>query len=727
MKFFRYWQKDKRRNEILSLIVIAFSLLVVLSLIPLTKEGNIIGSFGKLVENFLKDIFGIFGAYLVPLVMVIWVYERFEHEEKEKMYWQGIGVVLLLTATCTLISLLKNDMYAHGAMWGGYIGTFFSIFLRNVFGFIGAGIILTTLILISILLTTEFSLMEFVNIVKGKIEDFMEKKEKPRKPLIKESSVKEVKKSLFKAKELPQIKVTEKPVKPLIHFTLPKRDKIEKEKEDEGSVSETPKAKSPKIQGAFKLPSLSMLAEKPFDKTVLNEKELEASAALLQQTLTNFGIEAQVIEIHPGPVITRYDLQPSSGVKVNKIVSLENDIALALKAQTVRILAPIPGKGAVGIEVPNPKSQVVSLKEILQSKEFQEKESKILIALGKTVSGQTMVANLQEMPHMLIAGATGSGKSVCINALIASILYKATPADVRFLMVDPKMIELPIYNGIPHLIAPVITNPKQAAGALRGMVNEMERRYKVLASTRARNIDSYNKLSPAEKLPYIVVVIDELADLMMLASVEVEDAIMRLAQMARAVGIHLVLATQRPSVDVITGVIKANFPARIAFQVLSKTDSRIILDTGGAEDLIGRGDMLFLPPGAPKPVRLQGAYVTEEEIGKLVDFLSQQGQPEYKPEILESTQNAENGSPAKEKDERFLEAVKLVINTGQASISLLQRRMGIGYNHAGRIIDQMEQEGLIGPAEGTKSREVLIDETYLQETEKKTDAAANPF
>ena len=717
MKLFRYWQKDKRKNEVYGLVLVTVSLLIILSLVPTPGGNNFVGAFGRYMAKYLKDIFGVFGAYFIPLVMIIWGYERIEHDDPEKMYLQVTGVVLLLVSACTMISLLKNDSYLPAGMWGGYLGTFLSRFLRRAFGAAGAGIILVTSGIISFLFTTEFSLAELFNSIKGRIEDWRETRSSREKSPLSQAFKKQVK----KAKELPEIKVTEKPAKPLIHLT--------QEKKQPPTINTPPAmakaevvAKKPRIAGTFQLPTTALLNDRSKEKVQMDEHELQQNANLLQQTLANFGIEAQVVEIHPGPVITRYDLQPSSGVKVGRIVALENDIALALRAARVRILAPIPGKNAVGIEIPNSKAQVVSLREIFESKEFQADDSKLTLALGKTVSGQTTVADLQEMPHLLIAGTTGSGKSVCINALIISIAFKATPDEVKFLMIDPKTVELPIYNGIPHLLAPVITSAKQAAGALRGMVTEMERRYKILAGARARNIDTYNKMPAAEKMPYLVVIIDELADLMMLASVEVEDTIMRLAQMSRAVGIHLILATQRPTVDVITGVIKANFPARIAFYVQNKLDSRIILDTGGAEDLAGRGDMLFLPPGAPAPVRLQGALVTEDEITRVVEFLSKQGQPEYKEEIIQSAQNTESDNRRMEKDERFSEAVKLIVNTRQASISLLQRRMGIGYNHAGRIIDQMEQEGIVGPADGTKPREVLIDDKYLQEMENQENA-----
>ncbi len=717
MKLFRSLRKDKRRHEIYGLFLVTVSLLIILSLFPGPGGKNFIGAFGRYFSKYLKDIFGLFGAYFIPLIMVIWGYERIEHEaDEERFYLQIAGVLLLLVSSCTLISLIKADEYIASGMWGGYVGTFFSKLLSRGFGTVGAGLLLVFSLTVSVVFTTEFSLVEFFNIVKAKIEDLRE-----IKIFAKKSSLsREAKPVIRKTRELPDIKVTDKPAKPLIH--------LNQERKPQNPMINTPPAvkadpapKKPRIAGTFQLPPMSLLNDRSKDKVQMDEGELQQNANLLQQTLANFGIEAQVVEIHPGPVITRYDLQPSSGVKVGRITALENDIALALRAARVRILAPIPGKNAVGIEIPNSKPQIVSLREIFESKEFQADDSKLTLALGKTVSGQTTVADLQEMPHLLIAGTTGSGKSVCINTLIASIVYKATPDEVKFLMIDPKTVELPIYNGIPHLLAPVITSAKQAAGALRGMVTEMERRYKTLAAARARNIDTYNKVPGVEKMPYLVVIIDELADLMMLASVEVEDTIMRLAQMGRAVGIHLVLATQRPTVDVITGVIKANFPARIAFYVQNKLDSRIILDSGGAEELAGRGDMLFLPPGAPAPVRLQGALVTEDEITRLVEFLSKQGSPDYKEEIILSAQNTESDSRKVEKDERFMEAVKLILNSRQASISLLQRRMGIGYNHAGRIIDQMEQEGLIGPPDGTKPREVLADENYLRDMERQNE------
>jgi len=452
----------------------------------------------------------------------------------------------------------------------------------------------------------------------------------------------------------------------------------------------------------------------------------------------DYGVEGKVVEVRPGPVITVYEFEPAPGVKVSRIVNLADDLALALSALSIRIVAPIPGKAVVGIEVPNTNRETVFLKEIIDSNNFRGFKSKLSFGLGKDIAGEPFVVDLARMPHLLVAGSTGSGKSVSINAIICSILFKATPEEVRFLMIDPKMLELSDYEGIPHLLLPVVTNPKKAAAALKWLVEEMERRYTVLAEKGVRNIEHYHQrmekelkekgkvykrkgdvlegdeekvLEPMEKIPYIVVVIDELADLMMISSKEVEEAITRLAQMSRAVGIHLLLATQRPSVDVLTGIIKANFPARISFQVTSKVDSRTILDTIGAEHLLGSGDMLFLPPGSSKLIRLHGAFVSSSEIKRIVEFLKKQGKPTYlDPSILAEgkKEKGEAGGQEDEYDEKYDEALAFVAETGQASISLIQRRFRIGYNRAARIIEKMEAEGVVGPSDGVKPREVLV-------------------
>ncbi|HIW31890.1 MAG TPA: DNA translocase FtsK [Candidatus Paenibacillus intestinavium] len=438
--------------------------------------------------------------------------------------------------------------------------------------------------------------------------------------------------------------------------------------------------------------------------------EMYDSRRKLEATLESFGVRAKVLDVVRGPAVTRYEVQPATGVKVSRIVGLTDDIALALAAKDVRMEAPIPGKSAIGIEVPNGEVSVVTMREVMETPVFMNAASKLSIAFGRDISGQSIVGNLAKMPHLLVAGATGSGKSVCINGIIASILYKANPDEVKFLMIDPKMVELNMYNGIPHLLAPVVTNPKRASLALKKIVVEMEKRYELFSKSGTRNIEGYNQLvkdDPTLFLPYIVVIVDELADLMMVASNDVEDAIARLAQMARAAGIHLIIATQRPSVDVITGVIKANIPSRIAFGVSSQVDSRTILDVAGAEKLLGRGDMLFLPMGMNKPIRVQGAFLSDEEVEALVAYVSSQGEVKYNEEIVPELDD-ELDDYDEVYDDLFDDAAKIVIESGQASVSLLQRRMRIGYTRAARIIDQLEGKSIIGPYEGSKPRTVLV-------------------
>jgi S-DNA-T family DNA segregation ATPase FtsK/SpoIIIE len=439
---------------------------------------------------------------------------------------------------------------------------------------------------------------------------------------------------------------------------------------------------------------------------------------LLEKKLEDFGVHGKVVEVAPGPVITTFEYEPAPGVKINKIVTLTDDLALAMRAISIRIVAPIPGKAAIGIEVPNTNRQVVRFKEVIASSAFEKSKSKLTLCLGKDIVGNPVVAELEKMPHLLIAGATGSGKSVALNAMICSLLYKSKPDEVKIIMVDPKRIELSSYDGIPHLITPVVTNPKKATNALFWALREMERRYELLSEMGARNIKQYNNkvakaAKPADKeapeqLPYIVIVIDELADLMMLSSRDVEVALTRLAQMARAAGIHLILATQRPSVDVLTGIIKANFPTRLTFQVSSRTDSRTIIDTIGAENLLGNGDMLFLPPGTAKLQRIHGAYISEIELSQINAFLRGQEKPDYDEKVTEASAIQTVGSDDDDYDERYDDAVALITKTRQASISMIQRHLRIGYNRAARIIEKMEKEGIVGPSDGAKPREVLV-------------------
>ena len=455
-------------------------------------------------------------------------------------------------------------------------------------------------------------------------------------------------------------------------------------------------------------------------------KALTETATRLQKTLYSFGVSAKVENVSVGPAITRYELKPAEGVRVSKIANLADDIALNLAAETIRIEAPIPGKQAVGIEVPNKEKEVVHFREVLDSPEFKQNKSKLTIALGKDVAGNVQLADIAKMPHVLIAGSTGSGKSVCINTIITSIIYNAKPSEVKFVMVDPKVVELSVYNGIPHLLIPVVTDPRKAAGALAWAVQEMDDRYNKFASKGVRDLKGYNKAiekeNEAGKLPQIVIIIDELADLMMVAKNDVEDAICRLAQKARAAGMHLVIATQRPSVDVITGLIKANVPSRIAFAVSSQVDSRTILDSVGAEKLLGKGDMLFFPSGAPKPSRIQGAFVTDDEVEKVVDFIKSNGTATYSEDILESIENSNKSDKElsaeandDETDPFLMDAIQTVVETGQASTSFIQRRFKVGYARAGRIIDQMEERGIISGYQGSKPREVLMTLEKLNE------------
>ncbi|MEJ2200155.1 MAG: DNA translocase FtsK [Desulfuromonadaceae bacterium] len=502
--------------------------------------------------------------------------------------------------------------------------------------------------------------------------------------------------------------------------------------------------------GTYHKPLLSLLDHDGDPPLPIDRDTLMVNAQILEGKLKDFNVDGEVVEVKPGPVVTMYEFSPAPGVKVNKIAGLSDDLSMALRALSIRIVAPIPGRGVVGIEIPNKERETVYLKEIFESEEFQKTGGKLPLALGKDIFGRTVVSDLAKMPHLLVAGSTGSGKSVSINTMILSLLYRSTPEDVRIIMVDPKMLELSIYEGIPHLLLPVVTNPKKAALALNWAVREMERRYRLMSDKGVRNIDGYNKkiareekeqakLKSQEKLlvetvnldaaeaappepavaeelehghlPYIVLIVDELADLMMVAGRDIEESIARLAQMARAAGIHLILATQRPSVDVITGLIKANFPTRLSFKVFSRTDSRTILDSMGAETLLGMGDMLFLPPGTGAVQRVHGAFVSELEVQRVVDFLKKQGEPEYDKSILDAPPSGEGGGEegADEYDEKWDEALAIIAETRQASISMLQRRLRLGYNRAARMIEKMEQEGIVGPSDGTsRPREVFI-------------------
>lgn len=466
----------------------------------------------------------------------------------------------------------------------------------------------------------------------------------------------------------------------------------------------------------YEFPSLDLLKEVEVTNTSSKGKEIKDNIKIIQDTLNNFGVDAKVIGVNSGPTITSYEISLAAGVKVSKILSLSDNLALALATTDIRILAPIPGKSAVGIEVPNKNKDTLLLKEILDSDEFRNLKSKLPLALGKDVTGNTIISSIANMPHLLIAGATGSGKSVCINTIIMSILYKARPDEVKLIMIDPKVVELNVYNNIPHLLIPVVTNAKKAQFSLNWAVQEMEKRYQLFAKNNVKDMQSYNELDTiTEKMPQIVIIIDELADLMMVAATEVEDAICRLAQMARAAGMHLIVATQRPSVDVITGTIKANIPSRISFQVSSQIDSRTILDMSGAEKLLGKGDMLYYPSNLSKPIRVQGAFVSDKEVKRVCDFIRNQGEANYNQDAVESiSTNNTSQTMQDDKDDLYDEAVKLVVADGQASISYLQRKLKIGYSRAARIVDQMEEMGVVSGYDGSKPRKVLIEEEDLE-------------
>jgi S-DNA-T family DNA segregation ATPase FtsK/SpoIIIE len=541
------------------------------------------------------------------------------------------------------------------------------------------------------------------------------------------------------------VKIEKKPQPLIIEDTPPVVKKVNLKKVEQTNFNFT----KTNIDEKFQLPPFTLLEESQHKDVRVKRDSLVTNSRILEKKLSDFGVEGRVVEVMPGPVITMYELEPAPGVKINKIVNLSDDLALALMAPSIRILAPIPGKSVIGIEIPNLKREHVFLKEVLDNDSFLESSFRLPIALGVNFVGTPVVADLTKMPHLLIAGTTGSGKSVALNAMICSILFKAQPDDVKFLMIDPKRLELSSYEGIPHLMHPVVVDPKKASQVLRWTVEEMERRYRILNDLKAKSIDAYNELllkglksktvlalpkknieSYLEtetianitgtdkveheithtKLPYIIVIIDELADLMMVAPRDVEESLTRLAQMARAAGIHLIIATQRPSVDVITGLIKANFPTRISFQVSSKIDSRTIIDQQGAEKLLGAGDMLFIPPGTSKLSRIHGAFVSDKEISRIVDFIKMQAQPAYDSSIEKFAVAAAQSSHENDDDfdEKYDEAVALVGELGQASISLVQRYMKIGYNRAARIIEKMEAEGVVGPSDGAKARKVLI-------------------
>ena len=669
-------------------IFVALFLLLCLASYSLPQPGLVTppnwgGSLGGFIGRVFWGDFGLTVLWLPVLLLILAVRAfspRFSLEDLPRMVLGATGILLANSGLFGLLAgeslvALGNRVYPVA----GQLGLLIHGFASRFFGTAGALLAYLTLLLVSLMVILDFSPYALFRRLREAKDRGESEPSPPAKIRVAEPPADE--------DEVPSV---HEPVRP-------------------SARSEEDFEPLPAARGAYQLPSLALL-DKPehHDLTVDRDYYYKVSKEL-EENLKNFGVEGKVVGISPGPIITTYEFAPAPGVKINKIVGLADDLTLALKAESVRIVGSIPGKAALGIEIPNPERQTVSLRDILADEKFQKAESRLAMGLGMDVIGNPVVADLARMPHLLIAGATGSGKSVAVNTIITSILCKATPEEVRFLLVDPKRIELSSYEAIPHLLHPVVVDPKMASRALLWAVREMERRYQLMEEARVKSLASYNA-SAAVKLPLIVIIIDELADLMMVSSREVEDAVARLAQMARAAGMHLILATQRPSVDVLTGLIKANFPTRMSFKVSSKVDSRTILDAVGAEHLLGAGDMLFLPPGTAKLQRIHGAYVSEQEIERVVGFLKQQGTAEYDASVLAMAEEPEGGEEggAEEFDDRYDEAVAIVTETGQASISMLQRRLRVGYNRAARMIETMEREGVVGPADGAKPREVLV-------------------
>ena len=789
--------------ELAGIAVITLALLALVSLFTPAA-----GAAGSLIRQGLVRIAGA-GRYLLPLFFLFLGWETLRRRQNLSFNTRLAGLTLLLLLILTFLHLGIPAAAAFSAgklgQGGGLLGALGSYLLVKYFGLAGSYVILTSLLVVAVLLFTGLSLAQLGQLCRTRLSSAGQKVVHGITGFLFEE-VEEEEKNEHTGDQGAGKKVI------IANRTAGAAAQTEGEagteaagrgKERPLTKKEQDKKESKVIPFAMRsgktcqLPPPSLLSPVKGRESAVTDKEINEKISVLEETLASFGIPARVTQVTVGPAITRYEIQPPAGVKVSRIVGLADDLALALAAPQVRIEAPIPGRAAIGIEVPNRKTAAVHLRELLESKEFQQSSSRLTVALGKDIAGTPAVADLAQMPHLLVAGATGSGKSVCINSMVASILFKATPDEVKFILIDPKMVELITYNGIPHLITPVVTSPKKAAGILHWAVKEMERRYELFAAAGAKDIGRYNELyasqardtaaeganltgepraggetagtaaggaagggSAGEKsaagggktvaessagersagggsaggsgsagrggaerggaggtnngsaadgpLPFIVIIIDELADLMMVAPAEVEDSICRLAQMARAAGLHLVVATQRPSVDIITGLIKANIPSRISFAVSSQMDSRTILDIGGAEKLLGRGDMLFFPVGAPKPVRLQGTFLSDKEVEALVAFLKEQAKPVYDQEVAEVELPENHGAPVEEEDELLPQAVQLFIEKGTASISLLQRRFHIGYARAARLVDLMEQRGIIGKFDGSKPRPVLM-------------------
>jgi S-DNA-T family DNA segregation ATPase FtsK/SpoIIIE len=707
------------RKEIIGILLfflVVFTLVSLVSYDPAdpsihhaTRGGTIHNLFGVVGAHLAGILIGLFGlgAFWLPILLLFLCIHVFGSPSPRAFGLALAGGLLLVVTTGMLLTFNQRHYEIFGRTFssGGLVGIPLQALTVRYLNATGGLVLLCLVWLIGFILMTGFSLVGFgrrCGQALGRLGDrvktvYLMRRERREKA---ERRTRRAKEHPPEAEPAIQIKAPRpKPLKPA---PPPKQEVFE----------------FMRPGGGFQLPPVSFLDEPDKGPVSADDENLRMLSRMLEKKLEDFGVQGNVVAVSPGPVITTFEYAPAPGVKINKVANLADDLALALRATSVRIVAPIPGKAVIGIEIPNQDRETVHFKEVVVSPAFANAKSKLTLGLGKDIVGQPVVAEMDRMPHLLIAGATGAGKSVALNTMICSLLYKATPREVKMIMVDPKRIELSFYDGIPHLITPVVTDVKKATNALFWAVREMERRYELLSEKKVRNIAQYNQKilkekpaegeTPPEPLPLIVIIIDELADLMMVASRDVEVALTRLAQMARAAGIHLILATQRPSVDVLTGIIKANFPTRLSFQVSSKTDSRTILDCNGAEALLGKGDMLFLPPGTGRLQRIHGAYISEAELTRVTDFLKAQEQPQYDDKVTEAGPAPEGEEDDGERDERYDDAVALVTQQGQASISMVQRHLRIGYNRAARIIETLEREGIIGPADGAKPREVLV-------------------
>ena len=723
---------------------------------------NFIGRVGAFLSELSFQTLG-YASYLIPTIFVVVFWHLFWCRAIDALYTKLIGVLLLFACLTSFLSLAFGTLNVSGKVFraGGYAGDWLAAQLADYLNRTGSIIFILTLLFLAIILATQFSLGRlFAELFQhlgrwgtrtvGAVRRWREnrQRERQRQEVIQnhlDRAGASTARTEVLAKTPPLARLANRvnrdrgstaDATPLLSRTTPtaatKRDRPAMIAPPPRVRETVSKAPAERRTAGFMLPPMALL-DAPKAEQKIDERELMDSARLLENKCSEFAVEGVVSQIHPGPVVTTYELKPDAGVKYSKITSLADDLCLAMEAESV-LIERIPGKSTVGIQIPNLAREQISLRELLESEAYRQSSSKLTLALGKTIHGEPFVTDLATMPHLLIAGSTGTGKSVAMNSMLTSILSRATPEEVRLILIDPKRLELGMYGDIPHLLTPVVVDPKLASNALRWAVTEMETRYKTLAAHGVRNIEQFNRNvrmldspratstfsegDPKEvpkPLPYIIVAIDELADLMMIASAEVEEAIARLAQMARAVGIHLILATQRPSVDVITGLIKANLPARISFRVSSKTDSRTILDGNGAEQLLGKGDMLYLPPASSRFIRLHGPYISEQETARLTGFLRKQGQPGYDQSIT-SDEKASN-SLEFDKDDLYDRAARLIVSTGQASVSYLQRRLRIGFSRAARLVDMMEAEGLVSQGIGGRPREVLVQPNYFEEVD----------